>query len=264
MICPGGGSAQDLTTGFISHADTRCCGDNDQGREDTFHQHSAVSDNQGIVFTGNLLGGCSRGNQSMETGNGTAGNGDEQERPHGRGTYWSSLYCGSNDMHLTGKRGHKYTSYQQNHGHNQLVRVDEITGLKQGGYRQNGSNKGVGQKEQCPSTGRGNPGHGRQGDGKIYADNNGHVHGNDGQDRQTENTFSLLVNQVAKINGNGDFHPHRENRRRIFGKDNSHNQTENGDEYPKLHKYNNKKHQSGSRIDVFFCVIGNGLSLVAH
>ena len=57
-----------------------CNGDQCQDSQHTFHQHCTVGYRQHVALTLDLLGCGSGGYQRVEAGNGTAGNGNKQDR----------------------------------------------------------------------------------------------------------------------------------------------------------------------------------------
>jgi carbon starvation protein len=76
---------------------------------------------------------------------GAAGNGDKQERPHGRRFGRGGLHGRRHQLKVAPQTGEQHSQHEQCHGDQQLVGIDEVTGLKQRGDRQHRSAKCIDQ-----------------------------------------------------------------------------------------------------------------------
>ncbi len=90
----GNAAAEDLERGTGSRGTVRSSGStgNAEGQDSqqALENHGTVADLQHILLVLNGLGRSTGGNQAVEAGNRTAGNGDEQDGEHG-----AELFVGS-------------------------------------------------------------------------------------------------------------------------------------------------------------------------
>ena len=125
--------------------------DGDDGHQ-TFDQHGAIADKNGILLLAKLLGRRAAADEAMETGNGAAGNQDEHGRPHGAGRETEIADIGShhgNGFRIERTAG-EHAVRANGHGKIQEVRGQVIAGLKEHPHRQNGSKENINAEERVP------------------------------------------------------------------------------------------------------------------
>ena len=262
---PGGHTGESFAgLGGVAHADTGRHGHDHQGRQGPFHEHRTVAHEQRIVFRAHLLGRRARRDQGMKTGDGPAGDGDEEERPHGRCLLRGHLHGRRHHVQMAAESRRQDAQDHQGHGDHQLVGVDEIARLKQGCNRQHRGDEAVGQQNDGPHAGGRDAEDGGHLDGQVGPQKNKHVHEHDGPDGESEDAFVLAVHQVAQGHGDGHLDPNGQDRLRIHGEDDGDHQAEDGDHDPQFEEDDEEEEQPRAAVDILGGVIRDRLALVAH
>ena len=196
----GNAAAEDLERGACSGGAVRsgssACNTQGQNSQQAFEDHGTIADFQHILFVLHGLGRSAGRDQAVETGNGTAGHGDEQDGEHGaqlligetgeNGQVHGGV-CDQQADHSTYDHGHEHEG-----GH-------VVTGLLQQPHGQDGCKEDVDEGDVAPCSLA-------QDDGKVCTD---HERQNDEDDADDAllpaGEVELLLDQAED---DGEHHEH--------------------------------------------------------
>ena len=191
----GNAAAEDLERGTGGRGAIGSCGSTghaqSQHSQQAFKDHGTVADLQHVLLVLNGLGGSTGGNKAVETGNCTAGHGDEQDGEHG-----AQLFVGKAGEHRQVHGGvcHQQTNNSaHDHGHEHKG-GHVVTGLLEQPHGQHGSKEDVHKGDVAPSGLA-------QDQGQVCADNKGQHDEHDADNAFLPAGEVELFLQQAKDNG---------------------------------------------------------------
>ncbi len=180
-MVPGGFSGQRQPFGsHDAQPQTRRAGQDHQHGEEALGEHASVADEPGVLLAIELLAGRAAGDEAVESADGAAGDGDEQEGHDERCALGVPLEHRGHDLQRRTRRllsdrrtarhrGDDQPDQDQSQRADQLQRIDVVAGLQEGPDRQDRRDVGVDQQNAHPGDGR------QRGHGVVEAAEQSHV-----------------------------------------------------------------------------------------
>lgn len=268
-----GGSFSDA--GEITHAHAGTAGEDHDDSQAPFEEHGTVADVLGVHFGFDLFTTGTAADQAVETATGTAGDGNKQEGPDGRGIggdVGGNRGGGADEVCFSSSTGDQGSDEQQSQRENQLVAVDEIARLEQQPDRHDRSDGTIRQQDEGPENDRvGERSH--VGDAEQCGDIDGPVVGthvdrsvyNDQRDERGDEQFCILfIDHQADHNGDGHSNPDGDDRLGIEREDDGNHQSEDGKHHGQSEQQDQEEQDTGAGGNQSAGHFTNGLSPVAQ